>query len=160
MRLIGSLQEQVVEESRETIDAQMDALIAGTISVVMFPAGSRYIPSTPRGFERVKVSGIGAGDYIFDPRKIDAETIGEAAEDGSHGLLLGHLTPKSSIGWNAVAVCAVLPSGVSVQESAVNATDEAMIEAQKRVLAARHPGAEIVVKSPARVLAMRATMST
>lgn len=159
MRFVGSLVEQVVEESRETIDAQMQALIAGTIPVVMLPAGSHYIPHTPIGFERVKVSGPGAGDYIFDPRRVSAQAIGEASEAGTHGVLLGHIQSKKTVGWNAVVVCAVLPSGVTVQDSAVSATNEILIEAQKLVLAQRHPGAEIVVKNPARVVAMRPQFS-
>lgn len=160
MRLVGSLGEQVVEESRETIDAQMDALVAGTINVVMLPAGSRYVPLIPEGLSIVRAHGPGAGLYIFDPKKMDIAGIHEAAEDGLHGGLLGHLQLKREIGWNAVVVCAVLPSGVTVQDSAVSATDEAMIEAQKRVMAARHPGAEIVVKNPARVIAMRGSMAS
>lgn len=159
MRLVGSLEEQVVEESRETIDAQVDALVAETINVVMLPAGSCYIPVLPEGFERIRASGIGAGTYFFNPQKVTGELIAEAAEEGLHGRLLGHIQTKREVGWNVVAVCAVLPSGVTVQDSAVSATDEAMIEAQKRVLASRHPSAEIVVKNPARVVAMRSQFS-
>lgn len=155
MRLVGSLEEQVVEESRETIDAQMAALVTGTISVVMLPAGSRYAPPIPEEFRIVRAHGPGAGLYVFDPKKLDIAAIHEASEAGLHGVLLGHIQTKKEVGWNAVVVCAVLPSGVTVQDSAVSATNDALIEAQKLVLAARHPGAEIVVKNPARVVAMR-----
>lgn len=155
MRLIGSLEEQVVEESRETIDAQIEALVAETINVVMLPAGSHYIPEVPGGCSIVRASGPGAGHYIFHPERVNSGAIIEASEKGFHHALLGHLQSKREIGWNAVIVCAVLPSGVTVQDSAVAATDEILIEAQKLVLAQRHPSAEIMVKNPARVVAMR-----
>lgn len=155
VRTIGSYEEQVIEESRETIDAQMQSLVNGTIPCVMLPVGSSYIPKTPEGFESVKVSGPGAGTFLFNPKMLSADIIRQAAEEGTHGTLLGHLQLKKALSSNAWCVSAVLPSGVVVQDSVVSVGDPELLEAQKRVLRQRHPGAEILVRVPVRVLATR-----
>lgn len=155
MRLVGSLEEQVVEESRETIDEQMKALVAGTISVVMLPSGSRYKPEVPGGCGIVTTFGPGAGLYIYRADKINPLKIIEASETGYHGMLLGHLQLKSECGWNAWVVCASTPGGIPIQESLVAVGNDNLLAMQKDMMERRHPGAVITLQTPARVVAMR-----
>jgi GGDEF domain-containing protein/2'-5' RNA ligase len=156
---IGSSTEPVVEESRKTIDAQMDALKQGTIKVVMLPEGSKYRPALPEGMKVMEVKGQapGAGRYIYDPSQVRAGTIREAAKNGTHGDLLGHIQTKEDIAAapSTVGVVAHRPDGTEIQASAVDASKPQLVQAQAQILAERHPDAQISVKAPEQVLADR-----
>jgi hypothetical protein len=146
---VGSAAEPVVEESRKTIDAQMDALKAGTIKVVMLPEGSNYRPATPPGMKVMEVKGDapGAGRYIYDPTKLRAATIREAAKAGTHGDLMGHVSTKEDVAAapQTVAVVAHKPDGTEIQTSEVPATP-AHVQAQVVSMAERHPAAQVSIK--------------
>ena len=63
----------------------------------MIPQGGE-VPAVPEGMQSVKVDvGPGAGVYLFNPSKISAETIRQAAESGKHGELLGHVQSKAEV---------------------------------------------------------------
>jgi len=157
---VGSKKEPVVEESRATIDTQMAALKRGDINVVMLPEGSKYRPAVPKGsgLTQMAVRGDapGAGYYIYNPTKLRAATIREAAKAGTHGDLLGHVQPKAEVEAEpnkpAVVVQAQAKDGTPIQDSVVHPERAA---AQAEVLQERHPDAEIVVKQPHEVLADR-----
>lgn len=156
---VGEGAHQTTEESRATVDAQLAALTRGDIKVVMIPAGSRYIPQVPDGMKMmsVKEGQPGSGLYVYDPSKIRAATIKEAAKAGTHGDLLGHIQTKEDLadGQPTAVVQAVDPdTGVPIQDSQVHATPE-MVQAQSEVMQERHPNADIVVKSPEQVVAER-----
>lgn len=143
--MIGSAQEPVVEESRETIDAQMEALMAGTIPVVMFPWGSTYHPNIGPRLRTVTAvpPAPGAGIYIFDPAQIKVATVISMVKAGRHHELLGHVQSKTEIGTRPWAVVRAVRDGVVLQDSLV-VNENYWVEKQADALRARFPGAEIV----------------
>jgi hypothetical protein len=152
---VGSREEPVVEESRATIDAQIDALRNGNVNVVMLPQGSSYRPQLPEGFRAMDVKkGPGAGTYIYSPDAIKPSTIRRAAENGTHGDLLGHVQTKQEIAQapSTVVVQASKPDGTPIQDSEVDATNPQAIQAQAQVLQERHPEAQIQVKPTDQVI--------
>jgi N12 class adenine-specific DNA methylase/2'-5' RNA ligase len=156
---IGGKGHEVVPETRATIDAQMESLTGGSTDVVMLPKGSTYVPKVPEGFTRMDVRGDhpGAGTYIYNPQKIRAATIREAAKAGTHGDLLGHVQTKEEVAQseNPVTVQAAKQDGTPIQDSVVDGTKPELVQQQADVLAERHPGADIHVKAPEQVIAER-----
>lgn len=144
--MIGSPQEPVVEESRETIDAQMAALDAGTIPVVMLPIGSSYNPAiTNPGLRVIAMRDCpGAGTYIFNPKQVKVATLLSMVKAGMHHELLGHVQSKAEIGnrpW--VVISARRSDGVTLQDSIVlNHPD--WIKLQADSFEARFPGCNVV----------------
>lgn len=155
-KVIGSKEEPVYAETNETVGKQVDALKAGTVSTVMIPQGGE-VPAVPEGMQSVKVDkGAGAGTYIFDPKKVSAETVRQAAESGKHGELLGHVQSKAElVNKPKVVVQARADDGTPVQESVVENKPE-VVAAQTKVLEDRHPDAEVTVTTPQEVVAERA----
>ena len=153
---VGSKAEPVVEESRATVDAQMGALKRGDIGVVMLPEGSKYRPAVPAGMKLMAVRGEapGAGMYIYDPAKVQAATIREAAKNGTHGDLLGHVQPKAELdpAKPTVVVQARGADGTTIQDSEVHPE---RVAAQAQSLQERHPDANVVVKPTHQVMAER-----
>jgi hypothetical protein len=153
---VGSKKEPVVEESRATVDAQVGALKRGDINVVMLPEGSKYRPATPEGMKLMAVRGDapGAGYYIYDPTKIQAATIREAAKAGTHGDLLGHVQPKAELDATkpTVVVQAQDKDGTPIQDSEVH---HERVEAQVASMQERHPDATVVVKPTHQVIGER-----
>lgn len=143
--MIGSAQEPVVEESRETVDAQMEALRAGTIPVVMLPVGSTYSPEADADLRVIVIGDCpGAGVYIFDPAQIKVATVISMVKAGKHHELLGHVQSKAEIGTRPWAVVRIVRSdGVVLQDSLV-VNESYWVEKQADALRARFPGAEIV----------------
>lgn len=156
--LVGSDTHTVTEEPPAQVDAQLKALQAGTIPVVMLPEGSQYEPELPKGMKKLTVSGDapGAGTYIYDPRKIRPATIKEAAKAGTHGDLLGHVQTKEEIpAMKEPVVLQAHQNGQPIQETVVDGADHGKLMAAHDQLAERHPGAEIVAKTPEQVQAER-----
>jgi hypothetical protein len=155
---VGSKKEPVVEESRATVDAQVDALRRGDINVVMIPAGATYRPSTPEGMKLMAVRGDapGAGYYIYNPTRIQAATIKTAAKAGTHGDLLGHVQSKADLAAEpekpTVVVQAQGKDGTPIQDSEVHPE---RIPDQVEAMQERHPDAKVVVKQPDEVIADR-----
>ena len=153
---VGSAKEPVIEESRATVDAQVKALQRGDTNVVMLPEGSRYRPAVPKGFTMMAVRGDapGAGMYLYNPAKVGAATIREAAKAGTHGDLLGHVQPKSELDPSkpTVVVQAQAKDGTPIQDSEVHLE---RVAAQAASLQDRHPGATVVVKPAHQVIAER-----
>lgn len=153
---VGSKKEPVVEESRATVDAQVGALKRGDINVVMLPEGSKYRPATPDGMKLMAVRGDapGAGYYIYDPTKIQAATIREAAKAGTHGDLLGHVQPKAELdpAKPTVVVQAQDKAGTPIQDSEVHPE---RVQAQVAAMQERHPDAHVVVRPTHQVIAER-----
>jgi hypothetical protein len=149
----------VVEESRETVDAQMDSLKQGNIPVVFIPAGSGYRPQLPDGMKTVGVDKKhpGGGLYYYDPAQISASEIRQAAKDGTHGQLMGHLQSKEEIAQapGSVVVQARTKDGVPIQDSEVDASKPELVAQQAAVLAQRHPEAAIEVKPTEQVIKER-----
>lgn len=154
---VGNKAEPTLEESKATVDAQMDALQKGTIKAVMLPEGSKYRPTLPPNMKVLDVRGDvpGAGKYIYDPTQLRAATIKEAAKAGTHGDLLGHIETKEDLadGRQTVVVQAHKPDGTPIQDSQVHPEN---VEAQAAVLKERHPEAQISVKPVGQVLNERA----
>ena len=153
---VGSKTEPVVEESRATVDAQIGALKRGDIGVVMLPEGSKYRPAVPAGMKMMAVRGEapGAGMYLYDPAKVQAATIREAAKNGTHGDLLGHVQPKAELdpAKPTVVVQAQAKDGTPIQDSEVHPERAA---AQVASLKERHPESNVVVKPAHQVIAER-----
>jgi N12 class adenine-specific DNA methylase len=151
---VGAKEEPVVEESRATVDAQMSALRSGNISVVMLPQGSGYKPAIPDGFKAMDVrKGPGAGTYVYNPKAVKPATIRRAAENGTHGDLLGHVQTKEELaGKRTTVVQASAPDGTPIQDSEVDLTNPQAVHAQAATLAERHPGAAISVKPTGQVI--------
>lgn len=76
---------QNVPESRATLKAQQNQLIAGERAAQMFPKGTREMPLPP-GMERVETE---RGIFHFDPKKTTAKKITEASAAGRENELLG-----------------------------------------------------------------------
>ncbi len=143
--MIGDAKERVVEESRETILAQIRALIRDEIEVVMFPEGANFLPPVPNGIGVVVISDVpGAGTYFFNPELISEDKIRAEVAAGNHGRLLGHIESKDELkdGRPVVIVQAASPDGIPLQESAVH---EDRVEEQVEVLKERHPEAKVEV---------------
>lgn len=161
--LIGGPWNRVLEERRATVDAQLAALSAGTISAVMLPEGSLYMPRTPQRMERVVVTGEvpGVGTWIFNPSMITAAEIEDAAFCGTHGLLLGHLQSKQELyflemaGGTCDIVQAVATDGTVIQDSVVEHGNEEIIQQQRNLFSQRHPHATIRVVSEQECVAPR-----
>ena len=157
VQMIGTAEHPAIEESRETIDAQVQQLAAGLIPVVFFPRESSYVPGIPPGMQlRVVSQGPGAGIYFYNPVQMSAEIIDQAAAEGTHGKLLGHVQNKTDLLPNA-SVCtlqAIGSNGVILQDSVVERTKEA-IAAQVEAFEARFPGCEVKMVDPADVVNAR-----
>lgn len=149
---VGAKGEQVVEESKATVDEQVKALTAGNINVVMLPEGSKYRPQVPEGMQMMSVTGDqpGAGIYIYNPKAIRAQTIKAAVKAGTHGDLLGHVQTKEEVAAAPVTtvVQAHTADGTPIQDSAVDATQPDKVMAQVEALHERHPDAGISLKHP------------
>lgn len=137
--------EPVIEESRATIDAQLEALTAGHIPAVMLPLGSEYAPSTISAHLRhITIrAGAGAGTYIFDPKQIAIANLLALVNSGNHHRLLGHVQPKAQIVGPSVVVRAVRADGVALQDS-LTSDDELSIYEQTQVLRKRFPNASFI----------------
>jgi hypothetical protein len=158
---VGSKKEPVVEESRATVDAQVGALQRGDINVVMLPEGSKYRPAVPDGMKIMGVKGAapGAGLYLYNPKNIGAATIREAAKAGTHGDLLGHVTPKAELdpAKPTMVVQAQDEKGTPIQDSEVHPE---RIAQQVEAMQERHPEAHVVVKPTGQVIQERLTEHT
>jgi hypothetical protein len=158
---VGGPGHEVLEEPRSTVDAQMQALQNGTTKVVMLPEGSTYKPAIPNGFKSIELKGDipGAGTYIYDPTRIRAATIKEAAKAGTHGDLMGHIQTKEEVeqaAQPAIVTARDPNTGVAIQDSAVDASKPGAVETQAQVLQERHPGANMHVGQADDVLRERA----
>lgn len=158
---VGSKDEPVVEESKATVDAQMEALKRGDIRVVHIPDGSSYLPEQPKGIQKVTTpsSDPGAGTFFFKPGKgLRKETIVAASKAGTHGDLLGHIQTKEDIAnapQGTVAVVAQKPDGTEIQASEVDATKPEIAQQQAQILQERHPEAQVVIKPTDAVIEKR-----
>lgn len=152
--MVGTAEHPAIEESTETIDAQVGRLASGSIPVVFFPRDSVYVPPIPQGMElRVAQSGPGAGIYFFNPQKISGEQIDQAAAEGTHGKLLGHVQNKTDLLPNSPVfiIQAIGPDGVVLQDSVVERT-AAATSAQIDEFRRRFPDCEVKVSNPVDVL--------
>jgi hypothetical protein len=154
--VIGSPQEPVVEEARETILAQIEALEAGTIPVVMLPIGSTFIPAYHSKLRHVDIPNhAGAGRYLFDPQQIPVGMLLALVKAGRHHQLLGHVQSKAQILGPPVVVRAIRSDGVVLQDSLVSDEQPAIL-AQMEALRNRFPGARLeMVNDLPRILEAR-----
>jgi GGDEF domain-containing protein len=151
--MVGSSTEPVTPEPNEQVDAQIQSLAKGTVPVVFLPEGSKYKPAIPPGMKAIKVSGAdtpGAGTYVYNPTKIQAAAIKEAAKNGTHGDLLGHINDKGAI--TGMKVPAILQAktadGTPIQESVVDGANPQEVRDQAAALRERHPDAHIQIRHP------------
>lgn len=150
--LIGGPGNRVVEESPATINAQLRALVNGTIPAVMLPLGSTYRPAIPRGMWFMEIGdGPGAGTWIFNPDKLSDEEIADACVEGNHGWLLGHIQTKQELQYLEAVGCtieiiqAIDDDGTVIQDSAIEQGNFGVKQGQIAILRERHPGATIRV---------------
>ena len=151
---IGTVEHPAVEETRETIDAQVARLAAGQIPVVFLPLNSHYLPPVPEGMDlAIEGHGPGAGAYFFNPEMLSAAEIAEAAANGTHGKLLGHVQNKAEIASTepTVVVQAVDGNGVVLQDSVVSRNAEAVV-VQSEALRRKFPDCQIQVRDPLDVI--------
>lgn len=156
---IGSQQERVIEESKKTVDKQVDALKSGNVPVVFIPAGASYVPKLPEGFSRADVPSKykGGGIYFYDSNAVSAREIKQAAKEGTHGELMGHVQSKAELG-NSPAVIVQAQDAhdhTPIQDSAIAADRPDLIQHQVEILQQRHPEAEIAVRPGHEVLGER-----
>jgi hypothetical protein len=152
--LIGGPGNRVLEEPPATIDAQLKALVKGTISAVMLPIGSVYRPEVPLIMDSIEIpSGPGAGTWIFNPAVLTGAAIRQISEDGDHHYLLGHIQSKielqylEAVGCSVEVVQAVDVDGIVIQDSVIEKGNEGVRRCQISILQFRHPDAHIQVIS-------------
>jgi N12 class adenine-specific DNA methylase len=125
---------QNVPESRATLKAQQNQLVAGERSAQMFPKGTREMPLPP-GMERVET---GRGIFHFDPKKLTSAKITEASAAGRENELLGLGSfTKADIaaraGERSVTIVERTPDGVEVRAAvgSESTADQQLAEMEK-----------------------------
>jgi hypothetical protein len=126
-----------VPETSATINAQVESMQAGRRDAVLVTRGAR-MPKTPAGYETLETE---KGTFIFDPKRIAPDEIESLVAENRHGLLLGHVEPKSES--TTVVVVARHPeTGAELQASYAS---PGKVEQQKAAMLEQYPGAHIEV---------------
>jgi hypothetical protein len=148
-----------IPELPETLILQVSYLATGHIPVVMFPPNTPkdHVPALPDTMYKTYVFGPGEGLYYYNPTQISEDIIRIAAEDGTHGTLLGHVQDieEAFLGWPIVIQAKQDLSHAPIQDSVVDGDNPDMINAQVASFNTRFPDAYIYISSYQTVLADR-----
>jgi hypothetical protein len=139
-----------IPETFSTLQAQVDALAAGTNPVVYFPPDTGNIPVLPTSARSTTVYGkfSGAGTYYFSPLHTSEENIHAAVRAGLHGKLLGFVQSKYEVALGCPGVLVVRDAlGNEVKTAAVDVNNVTVLAAQKSILAFQFPGKSIKVET-------------
>jgi hypothetical protein len=150
--------EQLIHESPVALQAQVEALAAGTNPIVYFPVGTEKIPPLPKGMLSIIVSGNreGAGTYYYSPERITGEAILKAVREGKWWKILGFMQSKEEVAKGfPVAVVARDARGNEIKTAAVDARDISYVYAQGLILRVQFPQASIAVEDLRGVLLER-----
>src|ERR1700675_3214380 len=139
-----------IPETFNTLQAQVDALAAGTNPVVYFPPGIGRLPVLPDNAMLTNIHGTadGAGTYYFSPIHTTEENIHAAVRVGLHGKLLGFVQSKDEVAQGCPGVLVVRDSfGCEIKTAAVDVNNLMAMAAQKSILAFQFPGRNITVET-------------
>lgn len=155
-KTVGVPSEPTVAESPKTLQAQTDALAAGTNPVVYFPKGTGNLPEPPENAQVTVVPGNkpGAGTY-YHTSDVKPTQIKKAVANGTYGDLLGYEQPKGeALAGQPVAVTARTPDGEAKAALVDQANPEAT-QAQTATLQKQFPNATVGIEPPQNVIASR-----
>jgi len=147
-----------IPETFNTLQAQVDALEAGTNPVVYFPPGVERLPVLPSNARStiIQENADGAGTYYFSPRHTTAENILAAVRAGLHGKMLGFVQSKDEVAQGYPGLLVVRDSfGNEIKAAAVDVNNLTAMAAQKSILAFQFPGKSITVETMHDVLRQR-----
>jgi len=153
VRHVGSGGERLFPEVFETLQAQVDALTAGTNPCVYFPKGQRRIPELPPGARVTEVKLGKAGDGLwFHHPSILPQQIRDAVSDGTFYRLLGIVQSKKEAGERNCRVVFVRDeNGLEIKSAVVDASNARAVAAQADVFARQFPGKAVTVEDPIQV---------
>jgi hypothetical protein len=150
--------EKLTPETLATLNAQTDALAAGTNKVVYFPKGQKNIPEPPENATVTVVPGEkqGAGTY-YHTEDVTPEQIKAAVDDGSYGKLLGFTQPKEQAvaAGKPTTVVARDSNGTELKAGLVDSSNPQAVAEQAAEFARQFPESKIGVEPPEKVIAKR-----
>jgi 2'-5' RNA ligase superfamily/D-alanyl-D-alanine carboxypeptidase len=127
-------------ENPTALSAQLEALKAGRRRAVLVTPGES-VPEVPAGFVATQTE---RGVFIHDPNVVSPEEVAERAASGTHGELLGHVTPGDVV-TNRVVTARDPSTGEELASSYVTPQTEAAQAAEYR---SQFPGSETVAGGP------------
>lgn len=151
--IVGRASEFTIPETRETLELQQQALIAGRRPVQMFPVGTPELP-LPQEVSRIELP---RGAFHFNPRQISEAMIASASDRGRENEILG-LGPyckQDVIDTGEQMVCIVerTPYLAEVLAAVTVPRFAGAVIAEMRANAA--PGNAITIESPENVIRER-----
>jgi hypothetical protein len=150
--------ELLIYESFVALQAQVDALAAGTNPVVYFPPGTEKLPVLPENACSIMVAEgrDGDGTYYYSPQRTTAEVIQLAVRDGFYWRLLGFVQSKEEAAQGFPGLMVARDElGHEIKSAAVNVRDlEAMLK-QRKILSLQFPHATVAVENMQQVLLER-----
>lgn len=147
---IGTPDEFIVPETRETLLLQQAALIAGRRAVQMFPNGTPELP-LPIGCQRLNTA---RGVFHFNPEAITWAQIADASQKGRENEILG-LGPHSKTdvqesGEPMVCIVERSPTGAEVLAAVTTAQWAGGVIVEMKANAGR--GHSITIETPETVI--------
>jgi hypothetical protein len=145
-------------ESRETLQAQVDALEAGTNWVVYFPFDTEWMPTLPDNAQVIFVHEDvpGRGTYFFDPFRTTEEVIRNHAQAGTHGLILGFVQSKEEVAKGIPGVLVARDErGVELKSACVDVSNLEAVYQQNVILKLQFPKSSVKMETLTDVLLYR-----
>lgn len=149
---------QNVQESADTISAQIAQIGTGGRKAVMFPKGTAAPTGLPPGLKKTKNA---RGSFIFDPRLTSVKEINALSKAGRENELLGlgpvaknEAIARAMQGEQPVVVTERMPDGTEVK--AAVGTDGTAPQQVQALEQGKTPGNVVAVEDPGRALANRA----
>jgi hypothetical protein len=152
--------EPLIYESFIGLQAQVDALAAGTNPVVYFPPGTEKMPALPEGALSLMVAEDcdGDGTYYYSPKYTNSEVIYRAVRDGIWWKVLGFVQSKEEAAKGYPGLVVARDSlGNEIKSAAVNVHDLGAILTQGLILRMQFPQASVMVENMQGVLLERLT---
>jgi len=153
--------QKIVHESLRTLQAQVDALVAGRNPVVYFPPGTKESPVQPFEARSVFIAGDaeGCGTYYFHPSYTSESRIRSAVEHGCHGKLLGFVQSKEEVvAGLPKALVARDRNGMELKAAAVDGRNIVAVIRQKFIFDFQFPGATVALEDIQNVVRERAAL--
>lgn len=153
---------QNVPESPPTLEAQRQKLVDGEVPAVMYPKGTKPLP-TPPGMKRINLP---RGIFDYDPARTSADAIRKASLEGRENEILG-LGPMSKddvvaaaqeTGETPVAVVERAPDGTEVKGTL--ATPSTVDVQAPTIEANKTPGNTVAVEPAGKAVAERAAAAS
>jgi hypothetical protein len=152
--------EPLIYESFVALQAQVDALAAGTNPVVYFPPGTEKIPALPANACSVLVAAgrDGDGTYYYSPQRTTADVIERAVREGFYWRLLGFVQSKEEAAQGFPGLMVARDAvGHEIKSAAVDVRNLEAMLAQRMLLHVQFPQASIAVENMQQVLLERLT---